>query len=321
MMILVTGGTGVLGAHVVRRLLERGEDVVAASARGDRALLGELSDSVPVERCDIRDAAGLATLIEHHRVAIVVHLAALMPAVCRQQPAEAVEVNVTATAGLYAAAARAQVRRFVYASSKSVYGPELPAGHGPPEYRPISEDTLARPVWMYDVTKRAGELVIEAQHRLGGPEVTSLRFATIYGPGKGGRYGGASVLSSLIEAAIDGREFALARGGDQVDDVIWVGDAAEGVVRATLHDGPLQAVYNIGTGVGIAIREFAGRVSELYPRARIYVGPGLRYMGDEPTYGVLDPTRAREDFGLELDPDPTRGVKLFTQALSALSQG
>jgi UDP-glucose 4-epimerase len=318
MTILVTGGTGVLGAHVVRRLLERGEDVVAVSSRGDLALIGELRDSLPVERCDVRDAAGLGRLIERHGVEIVVHLAALMPAVCRERPVDAVDVNVTATAGLYAAAARADVRRFVYASSKSAYGPELPAEHGPPEYRPITEETPARPVWMYGVTKRAGEMVIEAQRRLGGPDATSLRFATIYGPGKGSRYGGASVLSSLIQAAIEGGEFTLARGGAQVDDVIWVGDAAEGVVRAALHEGALRPIYNVSTGVGIAIGEFAERVAALYPKARIEVGPGLHYMGEEPTYGVLDPTRAREDFGLELDPDPARGARLFAQALATL---
>jgi UDP-glucose 4-epimerase len=320
MTILVTGGTGVLGAHVVRRLVQRQQDVVAVSSRGEPALLGELRGSVPIERCDVRDGAGLEQLLERHRVAIVVHLAALMPAVCRERPAEAVDVNVTATAGLYAAAARAGVRRFVYASSKSAYGPELAAEHGPPEYRPISEDTPARPVWMYDVTKRAGELVIEAQRRLGGPETTSLRFATIYGPGKGNRYGGASALSSLIETAIEGGEFTLARGGDQVDDVIWVGDAAEGVVRAALHEGPLRPVYNISTGVGVAIREFAQQVAASYPQARIAVGPGLHYMGDEPTYGVLDPSRAREDFGLEIDADPARGVRLFARALAELQR-
>jgi UDP-glucose 4-epimerase len=318
MKILLTGATGMLGSHVIRCLVERGDSPVALSARGDPRLLGPLRDQVELTRCDIRDTDALTGLLAG--VDTVIHLAALMPAACQERPAEAVEINVSATAGLYAAAARAGVARFVYASSKSAYGPELPAEYGAPEYRPIPEELPARPSWMYDVTKLAGEMVVEAQRRAGGPEATSLRFATIYGPGKGARYGGASVLSALIETALRGGEARLERGGDQVDDVIWVGDAAEGVVRAALNDGPVRELYNIGSGRGIAIREFLATVAGAYPGARIEIGPGLHYMGEEPTYGVLDVTRAREDLGLIIDPDPVRGARLFEAALSELME-
>ena len=318
MTILLTGATGVIGSYVVRALLEQDETVIGVSSRGDPRLLGDTKNDVSLERCDIRDHERMDQLIKRSDVETVIHLAALMPAVCRARPVDAVEVNVTATAGLYASAARRGVRRFVYASSKSVYGPELPPAHGPPEYRPIPEELPARPVWMYDVTKRAGELVIDAQRRLGGPEGTSLRFATIYGPGKGARYGDASVLSRLIETAIVGGHASLEHGGDQVDDMIWVGDAAEGVVRAALHEGPVQPCYNIGSGRGTAIREFIDQICAIRPRAKIEIGPGLRYMGAEPTYGVLDARHAREDFGLAIDPDPVRGAMLFEQALAKL---
>jgi UDP-glucose 4-epimerase len=318
MNVLVTGATGVLGAHVLRRLLEQGEQVLGTSSRADTTLLGDLRGATALERADVRDTERMELLLARHRAQTVVHLAAVMPAACKEDPARAVDVNVTATAALYAAAARTGVERFVYASSKSAYGPELPAEHGPPEYKPITEDTPAKPVWMYDVTKRAGELVIEAQRRRGGPESTSLRFATVYGPGKGARYGGASALSSLIEAAIDGRAFKLARGGDQVDDVIWVGDAADGVARAARHRGALQPIYNISTGAGIAIGDFARAVASKYPQAQLDIGPGLQYMGTEPTYGVLDATRARRDLGFDADPDPVRGAALFDRALAEL---
>lgn len=316
MTVLVTGATGMLGSHVVRALLECGEEPVALSARGDPRLLGAVRGDVRLECCDIRDGDRLSSLLRG--IDTVIHLAALMPAVCRERPAEAVEVNVTATAGLYAAAARAGAERFVYASSKSAYGPELPPQYGPPEYRPIPEELPARPVWMYDVTKRAGELVVEAQRRGGGPEATSLRFATIYGPGKGARYGGASVLSALIESVVGGGVATLERGGEQVDDVIWVGDAAEGVVRAALHEGPVRELYNIGSGRGTAIRDFMAAVAGAYAGARIDIGPGLHYMGEEPTYGVLEVTRAREDLGLVIDPDPVRGAWRFEQGLAEL---
>lgn len=89
MKVLVTGATGMLGSHVVRALVERGQTPVALSARGDARLLGPLRDEIKLERCDIRDDERLATLLRG--VDTVIHLAALMPAVCRERPAEAVE--------------------------------------------------------------------------------------------------------------------------------------------------------------------------------------------------------------------------------------
>jgi UDP-glucose 4-epimerase len=292
---------------------------VAVSSRADPALLGDLVAMVTLERGDIRDAERMRTVIARHRPDVVIHLAALMPAVCRAQPALAVDVNVTATAALYAVAAGCGVQRFVYASSKSAYGPLLPAPYGPPEFCPIPEDLPARPVWAYDVTKRAGEQMIEAQRRAGGPEATSLRFATIYGPGKGDRYGGASVLSGLLEAAIAGGGYAVARGGDQVDDVIWVGDAAAGVVAAALHGAAVHPLYNIATGARRTFSELVAEIAAACPEARLEVGPGLHYMGEEPTYGVLDPSLARTDLGFVADPDMVRGVRLFRAALAELA--
>jgi UDP-glucose 4-epimerase len=306
--VLVTGATGSLGVPVAAGLRAAGVQVTALSSRGGPA----------TERCDIRDGERLRAVVERVSPEVVVHLAALMPAVCSAQPALAAEVNVTATARCYEAAARAGVRRFVYASSKSAYGPRLPVEHGPPEYRPIPETLRAAPVSVYDVTKRAGEQLIEAQHAAlrEGPEPVSLRFATIYGPGKGERHGGASVLSTMIASALARRPFHLDHGGDQVDDVIWVGDAAAGVVAATLRDGPLQSLYNIATGTGIAISEFARRVADACPGCDVAVGPGLAYMGAEPTYGVLDVTRARAALGFAADPSVARGVALFAEAQS-----
>ncbi|HEY2600714.1 MAG TPA: NAD-dependent epimerase/dehydratase family protein [Thermoleophilaceae bacterium] len=320
MTFLVTGGTGVIGAYVVRRLLELGDEVVATSSRGDATLLGASAADVRLERCDVRDAGAMQRLLDAHRPEVVIHLAAALPALCSAEPALAVELNVTATAALYAMAARQPVRRFVYASTKSAYGPDLPFEHGPPQYAPIPEELPPRPLWMYDVTKYAGELVLTAGQRSGGPEVVSLRFATIYGPGKGGRHAGAAGLSRLIEAAIYGEEFRLAQGGDQVDDVIWVGDAAEGIVRVARAERPLHPLYNIASGTGIAIRDFAAAVAVAYPEAPIEIGPGLRYMGDEPTYGVLDITRAGEDLDFGPDPDPARGIELYAAGLEELAR-
>ena len=127
------------------------------------------------------------------------------------------------------------------------------------------------------------------------------------------------MLSSLLEAAISGGAYTIERGADQVDDVIWVGDAAAGVVTAALHGGSLDPLYNIATGARRTIAELVDEIGAACPQARLEVGPGLHYMGPEPTYGVLDPSRARATLGFRADPGMARGVRLFREALAELA--
>jgi UDP-glucose 4-epimerase len=316
--VLVTGGTGVIGSHVVRSLAAAGTDVVATSTRGDLSLMPDLRGSVPVERCDVRDVDGARRLIERHRVDCVIHLAALLHAACDADPVEAVEVNVTGTAALYQACAGLGVERFVYGSSKGAYG-DLPAEHRAPRYRAIGEDVPAKPMSVYDATKYAGELVLATQASLGGPEVVSLRFATIYGPGKRARHGNTAVLSVLIEEAAAGRDVAFERGADQVDDMIYVEDAAEGVVRAAQAPALRHSLYNVGTGVGVRFGDFAAEVGRQHPGVEVRVGPGLEYMGPGAVYGPLEVTRARDDLGFGPCCGPADGVRRYVAALAELA--
>jgi UDP-glucose 4-epimerase len=239
----------------------------------------------------------------------VIHLAASLPAAAESDPLGAAQINVLASATLFEAAAHAGVERFVYASSKSAYGPL-------PDDTLINERHPARPTSCYGATKLAAELLLGAQALRGGPQATSLRFATIYAPGKAERHAGASVLSQLLDDAFAGRAVRIERGGDQVDDMIWVGDAAAGVVAAACSPGQLSPIYNISTGVAMTLREFAAGVTDVLHDASIEVGPGLDYMGPGFVYGVLDPTLAREELGFAAESDPRSGTRRFGAALN-----
>jgi UDP-glucose 4-epimerase len=303
--VLVTGAAGVLGGGVVRGLLERGEEVVAMTRGGEPGSLASLAGELEIVACDLRDRDGLAALCARPAVASVVHLAAFLPARSQADPVTATEVNVLGTAALFEAAAAGGVGRFVYASSKSAYGP-MPADE------PVAEDRPARPRDVYGATKYAGEVVIgAAAARPGAPEATSLRFATIYAPGKADRHAGAALTSQLIADALAGRPVRIASGGDQVDDLIYAADATAGIVAATLHAGALAPLYNLSTGVGISLRDFAAGVAAAIPGAAIEVGPGLEYMGPDFVYGVMDPGRARAQLGFAAEPDPTVNARRF----------
>jgi UDP-glucose 4-epimerase len=303
--ILVTGAGGVIGSVVVRGLLARGEEVVAMTRDGAPGSLAGLAGGVEVVAGDLRDRERLAELCAPAAVETVIHLAAFLPARSQADPVTATEVNVLGTAALFAAAAAGEVRRFVYASSKSAYGP-MPAGEAVAESRP------ARPRDVYGATKYAGEVLIGAAAAGdGAPEASSLRFATIYGPGKAERHAGAALTSRLIATALAGRPVRIEAGGDQVDDLMYVADAAAGIVAAALHPGALAPLYNLSTGVGISLHDFAAGVAAAIPGAEIEVGPGLEYMGPDFVYGVMDPALAHADLGFEPEPDPTVNARRF----------
>lgn len=320
MTTLITGGTGVLGSCVARRLVADGEHVLVLGTSGDTRLVSDLDGRVDLRRCDVRDRPAMERLIADESVDCVIHMAAMLHVASAADPAGAVDVNVGATAALYEACARLGVRRLVQASSKSVYG-RLPQRHRAPAFEPIDENTAARPATVYDATKYAAELVLAAQSREDGPEVASLRFATIYGPGKQLRHGPTAVLSVIVEGAIRGEPVRVPRGGDQVDDIIYVEDAAEGVVCAARARSRRHTVYNIGTGVGTRIADFAARVRAVLGPADIEIGPGLGYMGDDPVYGVLDVGRAREDLGFSCEPDVDGALIRYAALMERLALG
>jgi UDP-glucose 4-epimerase len=303
--VLVTGAAGVIGGGVVRGLLERGEGVLAMTRDGAPGSLSGLAGEVEIAAGDLRDRERLAALCSADAVDTVIHLAAFLPARSQADPVTATEVNVLGTAALFEAATAAGVRRFIYAGSKSAYGP-MPAGESVDELRP------ARPRDVYGATKYAGELVLAAAAaRAGAPQTTSLRFATIYGPGKADRHAGAALASRLIADALAGRPVRIEAGGDQVDDLMYVADAAAGIVAAALHPGSLAPLYNLSTGVGITLREFAAGVAAAIPGADIEVGPGLEYMGPDFVYGVMDPSLARAELGFEAEADPSVNARRF----------
>lgn len=308
MRALVTGGGGVLGADVVRGLLEAGWEVRSVGRSEAPPALAALGGDFEHVGGDIRDPERMAQLVEPGLDRIV-HLAAALPAQAAVDPVGTVATNVLATASLFELATRAGVERFVNASTKSAYGP-LPASE------PTAETHPSRPRDRYGASKLAAEVWLAAESRReGAPEATSLRFASIYGAGKAARHAQAALTSAMIADAAAGRPVRIESGGDQVDDLIYSADAAAGIVAATLAPGPVSPLYNVSTGAGTTLRDFAAAVTAAIPGAEIEVGPGLEYMGPDFVYGILDPTLAREELGFEAPADHTANTRRFLAAL------
>lgn len=315
MTILVTGGLGVNGSPVVRKLVERGFKPVVLDERADVSLLDQKTiDGIKVVRGDCTDTNAVADILKQNRIETVVHMAAVV-AEAQQIPLEAFRVNAHGTVQLLELACAHGVKRFVFTSSRAVYG-ETTGDNAHPTYRPIEEDNPLRPAGVYDVCKVAAEGMGRNYALKHGIEFVALRFATIYGPGKTLRHKNYGILSSVIEQGLAGEPVRIAKGGDQKDDIIYVEDAAEAIIAAVVHQRPGHDAYNISHGVGVTLHDLADAVRAINPNADIEIGPGLNYMGwATNNSGILDNRRAAATLGFRPQYDLKTAVADYAKRL------
>jgi UDP-glucose 4-epimerase len=317
MRVLITGGMGVIGAEVSRKFVREGHRPVLYSRHRDEALIRDILDKVDIELGSILDRARLAEVFKSRGITHVVHTAAYISALSAKHPAESVEINVMGTVNVLEAARAANVERVVYTSAKGVYGP-FRGEYGSPAYKLVTEDHPKDPKRIYDSAKLMGENATLYWGTLG-LDVVVLRFATTYGPGKTARHGNMGVTSQIIEQPASGQPFRIAQGGDEKDDFIYNKDSALGIYLATVAKNLDNRVFNIGTGIGVTLKDVAAILRRHLPNAVIEVGPGLNFLGSPyPMHGVYDISRAQKELGYRPEYDLERGVADYLESLQRL---
>ncbi|MFL5389503.1 MAG: NAD-dependent epimerase/dehydratase family protein [Myxococcales bacterium] len=259
MRILVTGGAGFIGSHLCARLLGRGDEVTAVDnfdpfypERLKRRAIEPLQrEGMRLVTADIRDEAAMDAAFRESRPETVVHLAALAgvrPSL--ERPAAYMDVNVRGTAVLLDAARKANVRRFVFGSSSSVYG----EGAQPPFRETARIDSPLSP---YAASKAAGELLARTFHNLYRTETICLRFFTVYGP----RQRPDLAIHKFSRLMLAGKKLPFFGDGASRRDYTYVDDILAGVVAAI--DRPLgYDVVNLGGAHTTSLRELIGLLEE-----------------------------------------------------------
>jgi UDP-glucose 4-epimerase len=301
--VLVTGGAGFIGSHVVERCLAAGHavavvDDLSAGRRENVPAAAELHVA------DIRSPA-LAEIFRAEAPRAVVHLAA-QAAVSRSvaDPVADAQVNILGSINVFESCRASGVRRVVYASTGG-------AAYGDTETVPTPEDHPTRPASPYGVSKVTAEHYLAVWGALYGLSTVALRFANVYGP-RQSPHGEAGVVAIFGQRLLDGQPCIINGDGDQTRDYVYVGDIAEATLLA-LERPAVTGPINLGTGVETS-------VVALFELLRAAAGDRAQARHGPPRPGeqrrsALDATRARRLLGWEPRVTLAEGLRRTLAAL------
>jgi UDP-glucose 4-epimerase len=321
--VLITGGSGFIGAYTTAELMRAGHRVVAYDAAppvwGAAALLETLAERPVFVRGDVADLSELQATIREHDVSRIFHAAAIYdPPVSITHPAPCYRVNVGGTINVLEAARSSGIRRVVMASSIAVYA----ARQYEPidEAHPIATPSDGNPLGPYGASKAAAELIGMTYCSTGLVDFIGLRYSGVYGFGM--RY--PMYVRPFVEQAVDGEPVTFETGGDMPRDYTYVVDVARATVAALFAPSAdlRQRVFNVATGRLTRAAQLAEVVRDVLPEARIEIGPGLTEyeQSDARMRGTLAVDAAREQLGWEPAYDLAAGVQDYANRYRAFKE-
>ena len=307
MNILVTGGLGLIGHNIVRKLEDQGHNVVVYDNMTNYGIIPweeinylirerkKLIKTNHIHENDILQGSMFDWLLPHHKIEAIIHLASFpRQKVVNADPMWGSTVMSTGLLMLLEKAVEHGVRRFTYASSSMVYGDFE-------DY--VTEDAVCRPQGQYGILKLAGEWLVKDYSRKHGIEHTILRPSAVYGP----LDVEDRVISKFLLTAMRG-EVLKVNGRNETLDFTYVDDAADGFVAATLSDKAANNTYNITKSHSKTLLSAAELAVKLAGRGSIEVRDKD---ADFPSRGALDISRARADFGFDPKVDVDEGFQIY----------
>jgi UDP-glucuronate 4-epimerase len=257
MRILVTGGAGFIGSHLVEKLLATGHSVAILDDFNDfydpqikRDNIAALAQDVTVHQVDLRDNAAIRKLFHGQKFDTIMHLAAragVRPSI--QYPQLYYDTNVNGTLHLLEAARVTGVERFIFASSSSVYGVSKTI--------PFSEDLhLTQTISPYAASKMAGEFLCSTYSHLYGLRVVALRYFTVYGP----RQRPDLAIHQFTKRIQAGQPIDQFGDGTTRRDYTYIDDIVQGTMAALNYAGPMFDLFNLGESETIQLKDLIAAI-------------------------------------------------------------
>ena len=308
MRILVTGGAGFIGSHLVEKSLAAGHSVAILDDFNDfydpqikRANIEKISKDVPVHHVDLRENAAVRNLFHREKFDTIAHLAAragVRPSI--QHPQLYYDTNVTGTLHLLDAARATGVERFIFASSSSVYGVSKTV--------PFSEEQhLTQTISPYAATKIAGEFLCSTYSHLYKLRVVALRYFTVYGP----RQRPDLAIHQFTTKIHAGQPIDQFGDGTTRRDYTYIDDIIQGTMAALKYDGPLFDIFNLGESETVQLRDLIEEIEKaLGKKAKINQLP--EQPGDVPLT-CADISKARKLLGYNPTTQLSEGLPRFIE--------
>lgn len=308
MNLVVTGGAGFIGSHLIDRLLAEGHTVINIDnfdpfydeiiKRGN--IKGHFEyDSYSIHEIDIRDKVALGNVIQKN-TDVIVHLAAkagVRPSIA--DPIAYQEVNVTGTQNILEIAREKKIKQFIFASSSSVYGknPNVPWKE---------DDAVLEPISPYASTKVSGELLGHVYSHLYGIRFIALRFFTVFGP----RQRPDLAIHKFYNLMKNDKEISLYGDGSTKRDYTFINDIVDGIMGAINYNNSLFEIINLGNNETVKLSELVESLQEISN-----VIPKIKHTSEQP--GDVKQTWANTEKAFKLinyKPEYSlkKGLKEFT---------
>ena len=302
------------GLHTAQRLLQEGMEVVGYdnNRNGELAFYPEVEDKIRVVWGDMVHFGHLLETVEKHGVEHIIHLAALRNEVLyKTLPTELLRVNIGGLTNILELARIGKIKRVIFVGSAAVYGPM----DDPDQY--IPEDAPLDPKGIYANSKAMCESLCRAYRNVYGVDVLVLRPSRVYG-----RLANLDTLefgnpiSSFVYKLLQGKSIEVDSGADFGGDFTYVPDLAYGCYRALVTPHPENWIFNISNGVFYRLSEVADALDEIFPDARISIGPGKHpYITQSPMRGPLDIRRAQKELSFSVARDLKGSLEHFIETL------
>jgi len=312
MSILVTGGTGFIGAQVIRLLLERGQkDIVAFDINPSTKLLDDVVDRIEVVRGDLGNFSHVLNAVKTFRPSVIYHLGGMLSVPSDADHAASFRANAMGTFHVLEAARLFQIPKVLFSSTLATYGADIREGV-------IDDYTLQRPELFYGCTKVFCELMGRFYKRKFGLDFRGIRYPSIVGPGVR-TPGVVQYTSWMIEECFKGKPFTVYVKPKTRCPVMYYKDAARAILM--LGDAPVENIKMInyvvaGAGPIASAQELVDLVREKIPGAQITFEPDpqLQPILDK-LLMPIDDSVARQEWGWTPEFDQERIVEDFIEEL------
>ncbi len=335
MNYLITGGSGFIGSHLVEQLLKNGHSVINVDNFDDfydykikinntlestgklfdfnftnkktdiqKLILETASANYQLYYQDIRDLDGLDEIFQKHSIDLIIHLAALAgvrPSI--ERPLEYQEVNVKGSMNLWELCKKHNIKKFVCASSSSVYGNNVKV--------PFSEtDNVDRPISPYAATKKSVEVIGHVYHHLYGIDMIQLRFFTVYGP----RQRPDLAIHKFTKLILENKEIPFYGDGSTARDYTFVEDIIDGVLKSIRYLENHEHVYeiiNLGESQVITLNEMLSTIEDVLKKSAIK--KQLPMQPGDVLKTNADITKAQSLIGYKPSTNFQNGIKKFVE--------